>query len=272
MAPTDDNLQRALAAHYGRADLGAAILAAVRAAGGDPDHPTIDDLAPFDHFHTGFRAGTTALLRLADLPPGSRVLDIGGGIGGPARTLAHDLGCRVTVLDASAAFCAAGALLTARTGLGRQVSFLRGNALALPFTDGSCDAVWMQNVGMNIPDKARLCAEIARVLVPGGRLALQEVLAGPVQPAHYPTPWATEAAQSFLATPHELRAALAAAGLREVAWREPVTFPPEPGAPAVPPLSVLLWGEETSLQLAAISRRNAAEGRLLSIMAIAERA
>lgn len=269
---TPDNLRRTLEAHYGRADLGEAILAAVRDAGGDPDRPTLDDLAPFDHFHTGFQAATMALQRLADLSPGSRVLDIGGGVGGPARVLARDLACRVAVLDASAAFCKAGALLTARTGLERQVSFQRGSALALPFADGSFDAVWMQNVGMHISDKARLCAEIVRVLVSGGRLALQEVLAGPVRPAHYPTPWATEAAHSFLATADELRGALAAAGLREVAWQEPATFPPPaPGAPSAPPLSILLWGEEASLTLSAISRRNTAEGRLLSIMAIAER-
>src|SRR5436853_83254 len=123
MAASDDDLRRSVSAHYGRGDLGAAILAAVKDAGGDPEHLTIEDLAPFDHFHTGFRAATLALMRLADIPRGAQVLDIGGGIGGPARTLAHDLACRVTVLDATQAFCEVGTLLTARAALDHLVTF-----------------------------------------------------------------------------------------------------------------------------------------------------
>src|SRR6476646_10773249 len=99
MTAADEEIRQAVSAHYGRGDLGAAILAAIKDAGGDPEHPTIEDLAPFDHLHSGFHSATLALVRLADLPRGARVLDVGGGIGGPARTLAHELDCQVTVLD-----------------------------------------------------------------------------------------------------------------------------------------------------------------------------
>ena len=169
MTTGSDDIERAVSAHYGKEHLGAAILAAIRERGGDAEHPTFEDLAPFDHFHNGGRPATLALLRLADPPRAARVLDVGGGIGGPARTLARDLGCRVTVLDATPAFCEAGTLLTARTGLADLVEFRHGSALAMPFADGAFDLVWMQNVGMHIADKGRLYAEIARVLRPAGR-------------------------------------------------------------------------------------------------------
>src|SRR4051794_32524986 len=271
MATSDDAIRQSVNAHYGRGDLGVAILDAIRDAGGDPEHLTIESLAPYDHFHGGFRAATIALMRLANLPRGASVLDIGGGIGGPARTLAHDLACRVTVLDATQAFCEAGAVLTARAALDQLVTFQYGSATDMPFPDGSFDAVWIQNVGMNIEDKERLFAEIARVLQPGGKVALQEVLAGPVQPVHYPMPWAKEATQSFLVPPDALHALLAQAGLREAAWHDMAALVPPPSTPPVQLLPMLLWGEEAAKLNAANSRRNSAEGRVLNTMVIAER-
>ena len=271
MATGSDAIERAMRAHYTRADLGAAILAAVRERGGDTDRPTFEDLAPFDHFHNGGRPATLALLRLADPPRGARVLDVGGGIGGPARTLARDLDCHVTVLDATPAFCEAGTLLTARTGLADLVEFRHGSALAMPFADGAFDLVWMQNVGMHIADKGRLYAEIARVLRPGGRFALQDLLAGAAQPAHYPTPWAATALESFLPTAEELRDLLATTGLREVAQQAVPVAPPAAGMATPSPLSQLLWDEAASRAIDENLRRNAAEGRVAGVLLVAER-
>ncbi len=271
MATGSDKIERAVCAHYTKADLGAAILEAVRERDGDPDRPTFEDLAPFDHFHNGGRPATLALLRLADPPRGARVLDVGGGIGGPARTLARDLGWQVTVLDATPAFCEVGAMLTERTGLADRVAFRHGSALAMPFADGSFDLVWMQNVGMHIADKGRLFAEIARVLRPGGRFALQDLLAGGSQPAHYPTPWAATAGESFLPTAEELRDLLATAGLREVARQAVPVAPPAAGLTTPSPLSHLLWDEAASRAMDENIRRNAAEGRVAGVMLVAER-
>jgi SAM-dependent methyltransferase len=131
---------RVVDAHYGRAGLAGAVLAALRAAGLDRGTLTARDLAPLDQIHLGGRAATLALLRLAALPGGGRVLDIGGGIGGPARTLAEEAGHRVTVLDLTAAFCRVGALLTARTALRGRLAFVRGSALAPPFPAARFDA------------------------------------------------------------------------------------------------------------------------------------
>ena len=270
MTPPADS-RRAVNAHYGQPGLAVAILAALRAAGLDADALTPDALAPLDHFHTGGLAATLALRRLAALSPGSRVLDVGGGIGGPARTLAREADCHVTVLDLTEAFCRVGAMLTARTGLTGRVTFGHGSALDLPFADGSFDAVWMQNAGMNIADKGRLFAEVARVLRPGGRVALQEVTAGPVQPPHYPVPWARDASLSYLLPAADLRALLAAAGFREVAWQEAAPAPPAPGAGGLVPLLAVLWGEAAWQQMSANARRNEVEGRTRLIWAVAER-
>jgi SAM-dependent methyltransferase len=176
--------------HYGRAELGASILAALLAAGKVPDALIPEDLAPVDQFHTHGRKATLDLARRAGVTPGMRMLDVGGGLGGPARTLASEFGCTVEVLDLTEEFCRAGALLTRLTGLSDAVSFRHGSALDMPFPDSSFDVAWTQHSSMNIADKERLYGEIHRVLRPGGRLALHEILAGPVSPIHFPVPWA----------------------------------------------------------------------------------
>jgi SAM-dependent methyltransferase len=181
---------------------------------------TVDDLAPFDQLHSGGRDATRELARLAAIGPGKSVLDVGGGLGGPARTLANEFGCTVTVLDLTEAFCRAGQDLTARVGLADRVRFRHGDALAMPFGDGTFDLVWTQHSSMNIPDKDGLYREIHRVLRPGGRLALHEIMAGPVQPPHFPVLWATDAAINFLRSPADIQALLDGLGFQEVAWLE----------------------------------------------------
>lgn len=218
MEPQSD--AQAVDSHYSRSDLGEAILAAVVAAGKDPDVLTIEDLAPVDQFHIGGKAATLEHARLAGLKPGLRVLDVGGGLGGPARTLAQEFGCMVEVLDLTEEYCRVGQVLTARTGLADHVSFRHGNALDMPFADGTFDLVWTQHSSMNIADKERLYHEISRVLRPGGCLALHEIMAGPVTPIHFPVPWARDPAISFLRPPADVRALLLDLGFREQAWMD----------------------------------------------------
>ena len=206
--------------NYGRSGLIARTLAAIAAAGLDPDALTRDDLQPMDEFHIRGRAATLELAALARLVPGANVLDVGCGIGGPARTLAAEFGCRVTGLDLTAEYCRLAEHLTAATGLSDQVTVRHGSALEMPFDDGAFDAAWMQHVSMNIEDKARLFREIRRVLRPGGVLALHEVYAAAAGPRHYPVPWAADADIDFLVTQEEARRTIKAAGLREVQWAD----------------------------------------------------
>ena len=208
------------ATYYDRADLGTAIDEALRRAGKDPASPTVDDLAAVDHFHTRGKDATFDLAERADLKPGMRVLDVGGGIGGAARVLARDRGCHVTVLDLTEVYCRVGEDLTRRTGLQDLVEFRHGNALAVPFADATFDVVWTQHSSMNIDDKVKLYSEAHRVLRPGGRLAIHEIMAGPQAPPHFPVPWARESSGSFLQPPDAVRAILDRLGFRVVSWED----------------------------------------------------
>ena len=206
--------------YYGQPDLSANILAALQRAGKDLNALTRNDLAPFEEFHLRGRAATMELANLAGLSEGMAVLDVGSGIGGPARTLAAEFGCQVTGLDLTEEYCRAAEMLTGRVGLSDKVTIRQGDALDMPFDDEAFDLVWMQHMAMNIEDKERLFGEIRRVLRPGERLALYEIFAGSITPLHFPVPWASDPAISFLVSPTEARQLLAAAGFRELVWTD----------------------------------------------------
>ena len=264
--------------HYGQSDLSARILAALQGAGKDIDHLQRDDVASFDEFHNGGRDATRILARLGGIAPGMRVLDIGSGVGGPARTLAAEFGCTVVGIDLTQAFCDAAEMLTARLGMSDRVSFRQGNALAMPFDDETFDVVWTQNVLMNIEDKLGLFRQMYRVLRPGGRLVIQAVMAGPIPGAHYPTPWASEPSLSFLAPPAQVRHWLLEAGFTEVVWEDvsakllalplPSLSAAVPGAP--PPI-----GWELFMTDLALIRTNAIRNRegehVVTMHAVVER-
>ena len=180
---------------------------------------TVAQLAPLDQFHTRGILATAELAGATGLDPSTRVLDLGCGIGGPARYLAATFGCRVTGVDLSPAFIDAAAYLTARTGLSEQVTFEVGDALHLPFENGTFDRVFLQHVAMNIADRAALYAEIRRILAPGGRFATYDLVLrdGDVI---YPAPWARDASTSFLLSEAETRSTLERAGFEAVLWRD----------------------------------------------------
>jgi ubiquinone/menaquinone biosynthesis C-methylase UbiE len=207
-------------AHYTTQSLGEAILAALKAAGKDVDHLTPDDLAPVDEFHGGQRPATIRLAELVGFTGTERVLDVGSGLGGPSRYLAWHYGCRVSGVDLTAEFCRVAEMLTEKTGLVDRVDYQQGSALDLPFEDISFDVVWSQNVAMNIADRERLYAEMRRVLKPGGKLALQEVAAGPGGPPHYPVQWARTPGISFLYSQEATRARLEATGFHVLVWQD----------------------------------------------------
>ena len=210
-----------IAAHYGRAGLADIILAALAAAGKDIDHLTPDDLEQIDELHSRGRAATVDLARLLALAGDERVLDVGCGIGGPSRYLAKSFGCRITGLDLTPEFCTVASMLAQRSGLADKVDYRVGDALAMPFPDGSFDVVWSQNVVMNIGDRERLYAEIRRVLVRGGRYAFSDVVTGSKPaPPHFPVPWARDPSLSFLFSAQATRQKLEAAGFRVLACED----------------------------------------------------
>lgn len=268
------------ARHWGRADLTATVLDALRAAGKDLRHLTVDDLAATDQFHGGGRPATLRLAELAGLehprPDGRprRVLDVGGGLGGPARLLAERFGCTVTVVDLTESYVEVARELTALVGLEDRVTHEVADALDLPFAAASFDVVWTQNSGMNIEDKEALYRGIHRVLVPGGALAFQEPVAGPNAPPHYPLMWADDASISFLLPPGDLRALVTDIGFDEVVAEDSTAATTSSSAPPPPPHAVqrLVMGDERLAAVAAAGRRNIAEGRIGSIHAVFTRA
>jgi MPBQ/MSBQ methyltransferase len=180
----------AIQSHYNRPDLGSIILAALKKAGKDANHLTVEDLAPMDELHVLGRTATLELAQAAELDASKHVLDIGSGIGGTSRCLAAEFGCRVTGIDLTDEYFSSAALLNDRVGLTHLLECLQGNATRLPFGEQAFDVAWTEHAAMNIPDKPRLYQEIHRVLKPGGTLAIYDVLAGQTVPTLYPVPWA----------------------------------------------------------------------------------
>jgi SAM-dependent methyltransferase len=206
--------------HYSRGDLLLRLNAALADDGVDPSRPQIDTLAPYDQFHGRGLEATQEIAAMLKVAPTDHLLDVGSGIGGPARYMAHRFGCRVTGIDLTAEYCEVARHLTRLLAMESQVEFELGDALAMPFADARFDGAYSMNVSMNIADKAALYGEVRRVLKPGSWLMLSELAKGPGAPLDYPTPWAATASTSFLATPEETRNGLEAAGFEIVQFRE----------------------------------------------------
>lgn len=202
-----------LADHYGQEGLVTRILGQLTEAGIDVEALSSADLAGVDEFHLGGGLATGALLADLQLADDAQVLDVGCGIGGAARQLAANSQRQVTGIDLTADFVELANELSARTGHGSNTTFEVANATELAFTDNSFDAVTMFHVGMNIGDKTALFTELARVLRPGGALAVYDIMRIGEGAVTYPVPWSSAATTSHLATPHDYAAAMTAAGL-----------------------------------------------------------
>lgn len=199
--------------HYaGSGDLTSSIAAALDAAGIERERMATTVLAPVDEFHIRGRTATVEIIEALQVNASSRVLDIGSGLGGPARTIAEVAAAHVTGVDLTPAFSATAADLSVWTGLSSRTTFLVGDATALEFPDGHFDAALTVHVGMNIPDKAAMYSEAHRVLKPSGRFVVYDVLQGPGGDVHYPVPWARSSTTSYLATRSEMTQFLGDAG------------------------------------------------------------
>jgi SAM-dependent methyltransferase len=205
--------------HYSATGLTDRIKSALATITPESQTLTVAQLAPLDQFHTRGILATAELATAAGLEPPTSVLDLGCGIGGPARYLAATFGSRVTGVDLSSSFVEAATYLTARCGLSDRVTFQVGDALRLPFENAAFDTVFLQHVAMNIEDRPALYAEVHRIMTPGGRLATYDLVLrdGDVV---YPAPWARDASTSFLLSEGDTRTALEQAGFKAVLWRD----------------------------------------------------
>ena len=216
------NQDNQVADHYGTGTLHETLKQHLREDGADPDRPTMEALAPYDQFHGRGLEATMELADALEISSGQHILDVGSGVGGPARFFASRFGCRVTGIDLTSEFCDLARDLTSATGLDGKVTIEQGNALAMPFADASFDGAYSMNVSMNIADKAAFYAEVHRVLKPGVWFLLSEIARGAEGTVEYPTPWASTAATSHLATQDETESGLRAAGFDITQMRDTV--------------------------------------------------
>jgi SAM-dependent methyltransferase len=206
------DVESGVSRHYASYDVLSRIRAGLAEMGHDPDRVSPEVLKPVDEFHIGGAEATSALLEKLSIRPDMKVLDIGSGIGGPARMIAARYGCHVTGVDLTPHFVETARALSTMCGMADRVQFEVGSAVALPRGDASFDLALLLHVGMNVPDKAALFREARRVLRNGGTFAVYEVMRTGDGELSFPVPWAETPDLSALETPETYRNAAKAAG------------------------------------------------------------
>ena len=201
-----------IAAHYSTTALLSSIETGLTAMGKNASTATMEDLAPVDEFHIGGRAATKELCEQLGVLAESNVVDIGCGIGGTARFISSTFGCQVAGIDLTPEYVDVARTLSDWTGLGERLRFEAGSALDMPFEDGSFHVATQLHVGMNIQDKGALFEEVFRVLRPGGRFGVYDVMGESGSDHAYPVPWASNSSMSFVGSLSNYRQALESAG------------------------------------------------------------
>ena len=258
-----------VADHWGKGDVYGLILSAAEKAGKAANALTGEDLAPVDHFHA---RGFPATVELADrlpIEPGHHILDIGCGLGGPARYFAKRFQCNVSGVDITPAFVEAANKLTSLLGLSDQVTIEYGDGHHLLYPASIFDGAYTQHVTMNVRDRAQFFGEAYRVLKPGAYFALTEHGLGPNGNPHYPVPWSMDGSGAYLMSPSETSTLLEAAGFEDVlvedtghkylaAYRKVIELAAQG---ALPPLGVHILMGESAPQKTRNAARNIEEGR-----------
>ena len=263
--------------YYSPSDLYDKILAGLDKLGTDLSEVTLDDLQPVDEFHIRGDTATRELIALANFTPDMHILDVGCGIGGSTRRLAHETGCRVTGIDLSDEYIDVAERLTQLLGMQDRVKFHACSALDLPFDDNVFDGAWSIQMNMNVEDKLSWLSETRRVIKPGGRAILYEVCGGKNTPQHFPVPWAQDDSMSFLIPPESFRDVIQSAGFDVTVWNDKTDLARKAfaqvkkpaGKPTLPVLGVyMLVGEDVAIKAYNL-HRNLEEDRVSLIETVA---
>lgn len=256
--------------YYSPNDLYNKIIEGISTLGIELPNLTLDDLKPVDEFHIRSVTATKELIKLAGFTRDMHILDVGCGLGGAARRLAAETGCRVTAIDLSDEYIDAAARLTKLFNLQDRIAFRAASALALPYKDNSFDGAFTIQMNMNVEDKHGLLSELYRVTKPGGRVGLYELCSNINAPLYFPVPWAQDGSMSFLISPDAFRKTMTDVGFKIEAWidltdiaREVFSDMNEPPAnPVLPALGTHLLVGDDILSKAYNLRRNLDEERV----------
>jgi SAM-dependent methyltransferase len=271
---------KSIAEHWGTRDFYALITSELSKMGKPLDSVTVEDLAPVDHFDARGFPATQDLADRLPIKAGQHILDIGCGLGGPARYIAKRFQCRVSGIDITPAFVDAGNKLTALVRMDAQVKIDLGDGQNLPYESASFDGAYTQHVTMNVPDRPKFFAEASRVLKPGAFFALTEHGLGPTgQPLH-PVPWSADGSGAYLVTPAETRTLLEQAGFEDIVIEDTgvkylagyKTTIEKAESGTLPPFGTHLLMGETALPKTRNSARNIEEGRTHPIQVVCRKA
>lgn len=265
-----------IAEHWAKGDVYGLIVSALEKMSIPLERLTIEDLAPVDHFHA---RGLPATVELADRLPiqaGQHILDIGCGLGGPARYIARRFQCKVSGVDITPPFVDAANKLTTLLRMDLQVQVRHGDGQRLPYPDAHFDGAYTQHVTMNVADRARFFAEAYRVLKPGAFFALTEHGLGPTGNPYHPLPWSADGSGAYLITPSQTRTLLENGGFEDIVvedtgakyvagYRNAIERA-ERGA--LPPLGIHILMGETALQKTRNAARNIEERRTHPIQVV----
>ena len=257
--------------HYAVNDLADRILSALEAAGHDTSNLTVEMLHLVDQLHGGGLNSTIAQADMVNIGKDTRVFDAGCGVGGSSRYLAQTFGCQIKAIDLTPEYVETAVHFNKLCGLEDRISVSQGNVTDISEDDQSFDLVWCQNVTMNVEDKARMFAEVYRVLAPGGRYLFSHTARGPNGEPHYPLPWAMTPEYSYLETPETIVQSLEEAGFINIETRTKVGRPGNAAIRSTSELgqSVIMGEDMPERQANAV--RSGKEGRLIGMFVIAER-
>ena len=263
--PTED----AIADHWAPDEVYSRIKGALKQTYDSLDNLTVKDLAAVDHYHARGFPATVELGDCLPIEPDHHILDIGCGLGGPARYFAQRFGCRVTGIDITRPFVAAARKLTHLVGLADKVAVEQGDGQNLPYDDHLFDGAYSQHVTMNVVNRSRFYAEAYRVLKPGAFFALTEQGAGPMGDPHYPLPWSEAGEGAYLVPVADTVAFLKAAGFEHLRVKNTGVQYLQGYQKAVarasrgplPPLGVHIFMGPGAIEKIRNAGRNIAEGR-----------
>ena len=248
-----------VASHYTHGSLLETIKDGVHKLEKSIDQVDIDDLGPVDEFHIGGRIATESFLDQLNINRTNHILDVGCGLGGGSRYAAQRYGCQVTGIDLTQEYIDTGNTLCKWVGLNDPIHLEVADATALSYPNNSFDRTYMMHVGMNISDKTSLALELYRVIKPGGKFGIYDVMQIDDGNLQFPVPWAAEIKGSSVSSPAVYKSALENAGFIIIGERNRRDFALEffaelqakvVGAGGPPPLGLhILMGETAPVKV-----------------------